>query len=108
MKKFIIILVLFLSACSWSSKDKVLFTAYTALNMVDIAQTNEIYHNDNYYELNPILTENNFIPIMLATNTILYFIADWMPEKYRVYFLSFMVGIKAGLVGHNYSIGIRF
>ena len=72
MKKIIIIFVMFLFACSWSPKDRALFTAYTTLNMIDIAQTNEIYHNENYYEINPILLENTFIPIMLATNTLFY------------------------------------
>jgi len=106
--KRIVILLLLLSACSWSPKDKALFTTYSVLNVVDMAQTNEIFHNEDYYEINPVLAEGNFIPVMIGTNVLLYLIADWLPEKYRTYFLGGMIGIKVGLVGHNYSIGIRF
>ena len=110
MKKiYLVLLISLLIGCSsWSPKDKTLFATYTAFNIIDMAQTNEIFHNENYYELNPILTEDNFIPILLATNVLLYFVVDLLPEKYRTSFLYFMAGTKVGVVGNNYSIGIRF
>jgi len=92
-------------SCSWSTRDKTLFGTYTAMNMVDIHQTYKIFHDGNYYEINPMLDGQNYIPMMIMSNLLLYYIADTFP-KARPYILTGAVGIKAGLVGRNLSIGL--
>lgn len=79
--------------------------AYTALNAIDMMQTQEIFDDDRYYEMNPMLTEDNFIPIMIGTNLLLYWVADMFP-KLRPYLLFGGVGLKGGMVIHNKRIGL--
>ena len=86
-------------------KDRQLMAGYTALNLIDISQTNKIFHDDNYHEINPILTKGNFIPVMIGTNLLLYYLADTFP-RFRTKLLLFGCTVKTGLVIHNKSIGL--
>jgi len=111
VKKLFLVLVLImvlLCNCSWKPRDQGLFASYTAFNAIDIMQTREIFSNPDYYEVNPTLTKENHIPLMVGTNLLLYFIIDLLPDKYRTYFLVPAVLFKGGLIYHNYNMGIRF
>lgn len=102
--KWVIFLVL-LTGCSWSVKDRNLMVAYTALNIVDMSQTNRIFHDDDYYEINPVLSKDNFIPVMIGSNLLLWYLADRFP-KFRTWMLGIGLGVKGGLVVHNARIGL--
>ena len=108
----IIIFLLLLSANVYGEelKDSVrvgLF-AYTVLNVADIMQTAYIYDHEEYYEMNPLLSKDMYLPIMMTTNILLYYIVKKIDPNRQNWIIWPVVIIKAGLVVHNHSIGIGF
>jgi len=104
----IFVLLFVFAGCAWTPADRSIMVAYTALNVVDIMQTREIFNNPDYYELNPLLTEDNHVALLIVGNVLLYVIADILPNKYRTAFLGLLTAGKFMVVGNNYRIGIRF
>lgn len=96
----------------WDGRDTRLQAAYTALHVMDWAQTAQIARNDDYHELNPILGEhpsasevNLFMGVSLVLFTVL---PGLIQPKYRTWMTSYMCLARAAAVAHNYRIGIRF
>ena len=95
----------------WSTTDKALFATYTVFNVVDILQTRYIFESDEYVELNPILAplgKNGATAAMIGANVAMYFIADYVGQKYRPIVLGTVATLSIGVTAHNYSIGIGF
>jgi len=91
----------------WDRTDKVLFTTFTLANVVDMIQTNEIYDNPRFREANPLLSRNTYIPILLVVNIAAIPVLNSFTPKVRRGMLWWMNVVKIGVVGHNYSIGVR-
>ena len=112
MKKLsIIILCLLLTGCTWhkwEKKDKALFVAFTALNVVDILQTGYIHDSDKYEETNPLLTESAYLPVMGLLNVGVFYLVDEVKPGWRTGMLSAIVLMKLGIVSHNRQIGVGF
>lgn len=95
----------------WSTLDKTLLVASTAVNIVDWGQTRTIAMNpDIWHENNPLLGKhpslgqvNNYFISRLILVPVL---AHYLPE-YRTAILSIWLGIGLGYAGHNHSIGLR-
>ena len=104
----ICILLLALSGCSWSHRDKSLMAVYLAAETVDILQTREIFNNDDYYEINPMLTKENYLPMMIGGTILLYLMADLLPEGWRTALLLGAISFKGVVIYNNYSIGVKF
>lgn len=102
-----LICIMIITGCSWSHTDKAMMGIYLAVETVDILQTREIFNNEDYYEVNPILTKDNYIPMMITGTILVYLIADLLPEKWRTKWLGVCVGFKGFLIKHNYDTGIR-
>ena len=107
-KKLIMLFLILFVGCSWAKRDAALFSAYTTLNVIDIIQTREIFDNPAFEETNVILSKGNYLPLMIGSNILIFFIVDNLPEKYRTYFLGIITGATTGVVFHNSNIGIRF
>ena len=106
--KIIIIFLILIAGCSWSKRDVGLFAGYTVLNAVDILQTREVFNNPELDEkINPVLTKENYLPVMIGFNILLYFIMDRLPGKYRTVFISPILGATAACVYHNDNIDIK-
>lgn len=85
--------------------------AANALIVADWNQTLEISSNDKYYETNNILGKypkksevNRYFISCLALYNGVYYI---LPDKYKTYYSSSIVGLQAYYVAHNYNLGIK-
>ena len=80
--KTLIIILLLLSACTWSRQDKMLYGSYIALSTIDAIQTSQAES-----ELNPLMQSGDGSPDMAKVIAIkavsglgAYFLADWFPK----------------------------
>lgn len=99
-------------ADEWDAQDTILEVVHTGLWLIDWHQTAEISrHPERWHEHNPILghhpsaraTDNYFIlgVIMHPLTSVI------LPPPYRTWWQGFTIGLEAGCIGINYSIGIR-
>lgn len=112
----------------WSKADTARHAAYLTLHVIDWGQTRYIaLHPDRYFEINPLLGEHptvktvdNYFLVTAAVSTsvayLLPHVGRLLPEKYqsafrvtqwRAAFQYLTIGIEAGLVQHNYRMGIK-
>ena len=114
--KYAMMLLLLTTACSttatpkWTTADKVMFTTYSALTVVDILQTRYAMDSDDFDEANPILEplgKDGATAVMVGSNIALYFLVDRMNEKHRSPVLGILNMLKLGVVGHNAMIGVE-
>jgi len=119
MKKLITMAILIiLTGCAhyqpdpWREEDTERLVASTVLQAVDWRQTKHIAKNGHkFYECNPYLGKHP------SQNKVdLYFAASFagktlgaylLPEDWRRRWQWVCIGISAGCVGYNYSIGIE-
>jgi hypothetical protein len=105
--------MLLLSGCAtWRKEDTYREAAALALIAVDHGQTlNIAKHPEKWTETNPILGEH---PSIAEVNR--YFVAAYilhptisavLPPKYRTWWQWVTIGVQAGYVTHNFSIGIN-
>lgn len=100
-------------AGDWSSADSARQWTYTALHIADWGQTLDIVGRpDEYHETNPLLGEhpsrgkvNRYMATTLAAH---WLIASWLPAKPRRAFQYVTLTVEAGMVAHNYRLGVRF
>ena len=111
--RMIIVFMLFLSTAGadWSSGDTNRQLAFTALQMVDWAQTREIARNPDFYETNPILGKypsSTEVDVYFAATTLgHYLVSQALPSDYRKVWQYVWIGVQAGYVTHNYQMGVR-
>lgn len=118
MKKsmFLIAVLFVMNGCAfhdpWTHKDTYRHATMTGLMIIDWRQTRQIADNPHKYcELNPILNEHP------STQEVdLYFASSWilttgivyyLPTKWRKRGQYICIGLTAGCVINNYSIGLR-
>ena len=110
----LIIVCLFLSGCAnggWSTEDSYRQVGVVALSGVDWMQTRKIAKNpDEYHENNPILGEHPstekvdvYFAASIAAHTA---VAMALPPEYRKWFQYISIGVQAGVVASNFSIGL--
>ena len=111
---FAIIFLLFASysyAGEWNPTDKILFRSFIVLQVIDYNQTLAVVHDDDYYELNPIMgrhPSDSTILLYFAGSTVVnYLIADALSLKYRRAWLVASVLFQAVNVGRNYNMGLK-
>jgi len=99
------------SIANWSSGDTNRQLAFTALQMVDWAQTREIARNPDFYETNPILGKyprKTEVDVYFAATTLgHYLVSQALPSDYRKAWQYVWIGVQAGYVTHNYQMGVR-
>lgn len=100
------------AADPWTTEQKVLQVAYTALHFADTLQTLQIARQpEKYWERNPLLgkhpSEGKVYGYMAASYAAELLVAHYLASKYRTWFLGGATAFKAGLVIHNSSIGLR-
>ena len=99
-------------AAEWTAKQKDLELSYQILHFVDWQQTRYIArHPEDYYEINPILgkhPDKQTVDIYFAASALAHIgISALLPDEFRDYWQMVTLGVKATLVGWNFSIGIR-
>jgi hypothetical protein len=105
---------MFLSGCAnggWTTADTYRQAGMLSLTMIDWAQTRKIAQNpDKYYENNPVLGKHPstervdmYFPICMAAHTA---VAMALPTKYRKWWQYVFIGVEAGMVANNLSIGL--
>jgi len=111
-----IIVLLFLSfgamAEDLSKTEKTGELSFQILNFIDMMQTIEIVqHDDLYYETNPILgkhpQQHEVITYFMIRGAMHYHITKWMPEKFRIPWLTITVFPQIPVIKHNHNLGIR-
>ena len=117
MKKLLLslTLILWLSTANseeLSKAEKVGALAFQAVNFIDMMQTIEIVqHSDLYYETNPILgkhpRQNEVITYFMIRGAMHYHITKWLPEKFRIPWLTITVLPQIPIIEHNHNLGIR-
>jgi hypothetical protein len=106
--------VLLLYGCAnggWSREDTYRQAEVVVLSGIDWAQTRKIAQNpDKWHEHNPVLGSHPstekvdiYFPLSIATNTA---IAMALPPEYRKWFQYVSIGVEAGVVASNFSIGL--
>lgn len=99
-------------ASDWTDADTAWQASYLALHVADWGQTRHIAKNPGeYYEVNPLLGDHpsvrrvdTYMAVSAITHTA---IAYCLSPDWRRRFQQVTVGIKAGVVGYNYSIGLK-
>jgi len=114
MKKIICIVLIFLSlpctlyAEKWDIYDKALMAGVIIGNFIDLKQTQEVFDNPNYHELNPSLCDREkWVPayFILQSLAVGYF-ADKLEGKNRKAFLGLFLMLKVDVINHNFKIGV--
>ena len=103
--KTLIIILLLLSACTWSRQDKMLYGSYIALSTIDAIQTSQAES-----ELNPLMQSGDGSPDMAKVIAIkavsglgVYFIADWFPKARTPLLIGINV-LQGGVVFYNIGV----
>ena len=115
MKKLLLILLLLSFTTNGeelSKPEKVGELAFQTVNFIDMMQTLEIVqHDDLYYETNPILgkhpRQNEVITYFMIRGAMHYEITKWLPEKFRLTWLTVTFLPQLPLLEHNHNLGIR-
>ena len=117
MKKLLLLLSLILFSSTAISEElskveKVGELSFQVVNFIDMMQTLEIVqHGDLYYETNPILgkhpQQHEVITYFMLRGSFHYQITKWLPEKFRIPWLTITVLPQIPLIEHNHNLGIR-
>lgn len=129
MKYFILVIAFLASIFSspahaesdWTTTDTALQVTYSVLHVMDWLQTRQIAANpDRWHETNPILGEHPskgkvdayFATTLIAHTAISYLLpkeVDALGYKVpaRNIWQMVWIGVEAGYVAHNYSLGIQ-
>ena len=97
----------------WDKTEKALFASSCVFRTIDMLQTNDIYHHDEYHEINPLIDSGvdkfgtKFIPVWFVTMGLTeYLIVDALPHKYRKVVLGVTNAVSLGLIYNNNRIGL--
>jgi hypothetical protein len=110
----LIVASLFLSGCAnggWSTADTYRQAGFLALTGIDWMQTRKIANNpDEYHENNPVIGSHpstSEVDAYFAAGVVAHTAAAMaMPPKYRVWWQYVWIGVEAGFVASNFSIGL--
>ena len=100
-------------ASKWTAGDSYRHATFTGLMLADYLQTIEISRNpDRYYERNPILgnhpSEAEVTAYFIGSYALVSAAAVALPPPYRDCLQYLAIGVEAGAVASNFSIGLRF
>ena len=95
----------------WSTADTYRQSGVVALMGIDWMQTRKIAQNpDDYHEHNPVLGSNPstekvdvYFPVCIAAHTA---VSMALPPEYRKWWQYVFIGVQAGVVASNFSIGL--
>lgn len=105
---FLVFIPITASAGSWSKQDTERQAYAIMLLTADWVQTKNILQSDDFFEMNPLISREN-VDIYFLSSIILHTaIAYLLPEKPRKYWQYFFIGLEAGYVKNNMSIGVEF
>ena len=118
MKKVMMLSLLILTlSTSTISKEltksqKVGELAFQTVNFIDMMQTLEIVqHDDLYYETNPILgkhpQQHEVITYFMIRGSLHYQVTKWLPEKFKMQWLTVTFFPQIQIIEHNHNLGIR-
>lgn len=98
----------------WDTTERIMFAANSVVRTVDMLQTNDIFHNDEYHENNPFLNfgvdtiGTGFVPVWFIGMTFIeYLLLNNLSHDHRKIWLGLATIFSAGLVMNNNSIGLR-
>ncbi len=96
----------------WSDADLARQGIFTAVELVDWAQTRYLAkHPDRYHEINPFLGKHpsvGRVDTLFALSLIANAGVTWvLPSRYRPYWQYGRIGIEVVLVAHNAHVGIK-
>lgn len=100
------------SAQEWDQASRDRQAIYTALHLMDWAQTRAIAQNpDRWREVNPLLgwhpstrDVDQYFAVTLLGH---YVIANWLPENYRAIFQHLTISMEAAVTRNNIILGIK-
>jgi len=105
---FVLLLCLSVPAHAWSEADTRRQVGYFVLHTIDWGQSLGQY--DEYSETNPILgshpSRGDVNRYFLLTGIAHYGISRSLPPAYRKWWQRVTIGVQAGAVAHNFSIGV--
>ena len=116
MKKLLLLILLLASFTTngeaLSKGEKVGELSFQVVNFIDMMQTLEIVqHGDLYYETNPILgkhpQQHEVITYFMIRGATHYHITKWLPEKFRIPWLTITFLPQVPIIEHNHNLGIR-
>lgn len=99
----VLLMVVNIFGCAhWDRTDKILFAAFTAATIADVATTDRGLDNGGE-EKNPLFKNNTglILPLNILGLGAIYLISDHLTPKGRKWLLGIGNGIKWGCVIHN-------
>ena len=110
--RYLLILLCLTGCANWTKQDTYREATALTLMAVDHGQTLNIAKNpQEYHELNPILGDHHSVSEVNRYFAAVYIldptISALLPEKERKWWQYVTIGIEAGVVARNYSLGLR-
>lgn len=114
--KYLLLVVLLLpnfAQAEWTSVNTKKEATYIALHVIDWGQTRYIVeHPEKYKEASPVIGNNPTLgkvdSYFIKSGIIHIGIGYILPQGYwRDLYQNISIGVKAGVVGYNYSLGVK-
>ncbi len=101
-----------MAADKWTTQNIIMEGTYHIIRAVDWSQTRYIANNPKrFHEMNPVIgrhpTTSKVNQYFLVTAFLHLAISHYLPENYRTAWQGMTIFVSAGLVKHNYSVGIK-
>lgn len=100
-------------ATEWSSVEKLGFSSFVVLEVVDVGQTIRMKrHSEQYKEKNPLYGDDpsigKVVLVKTLTTSLVYWAVDESSPVSRKVILGLADAIQLSVVAHNYQVGLRF
>jgi hypothetical protein len=97
----------------WNNVDKSLLALNYTIGTVDMFQTHDIFHDERFYEKNPVINwgvdkmGHAFIPTYFVASAVaVYAVTGTLKGKYRTTFLAMATAIEFEVVRNNVKLGV--
>lgn len=99
-------------ATDWTTTEKAMFGSFVTLQVIDTAQTWKIKDNqDQWVEANPLFGKDPNMAAVIGLKAVfvggVYWLAKDASHAERKLLLGVVNALYLGVVGHNYSIGLK-
>lgn len=109
MKKLLLITLLSISLHADMNKEEIIKEGlYQVLVYEDYLQTKEILRNPDYFERNPLITEDNIEEYFIGGALLHASISYFLPRPYKKWFQNITLSFGALNIYNNVKIGVGF
>jgi hypothetical protein len=100
-----------IASSPWTPKQRAAEISFGVLLAADCLQTLDIRHHPGMYETNPVMgrhpSDLETVGYFAAAGLLQFWLTDSLPPWGRNLTLGVSNGLEAGVVAHNFSIGLK-